>query len=314
MVVKRECDTAAEQQPAAEEQPAAKARRTGAHCEDKRHIEWAATIFSDCQTRQQDSQAWAQTVTPNATTAPQAAAELPKAAAEVPVEPKATAAKLPKAASTFAQRQENTLKHAELHMRYWWNVVQREKMQLQAHLDGNRRVEEFQLEEVKNNWGVVIAHIDPDPDIDRLHIKVWSPDSEKYICFLDSKFADTIAKLKKKIQEHPDVVHMTFKDMKVFYNGCELADTDTIDNLNIDHDCILHAVDNVYDAPTWVVKSSAQLNQWRLLLPHNLKPSTQSKTYPSFIERGLHGAWEVDQGGQSSCYYRCKRLTKRCRT
>ena len=165
-------------------------------------------------------------------------------------------------------------------------------MQLQAHLDGNRRVEEFQLEEVKNNWGVVIAHIDPDPDIDRLHIKVYicfpDPDSEKYICFLDSKFADTIAKLKKKIQEHPDVVHMTFKDMKVFYNGCELADTDTIDDLNIDDDCILHAVDNVYGAPTWVAKSSAQLNQWRLLLPHNLKPSTQSKTYPSFIERGLN--------------------------
>jgi hypothetical protein len=292
MVVKRECDTAAEQQPAAEEQPAAKARRTGAHCEDKRHIEWAATIFSDCQTRQQDSQAWAQTVTPNATTAPQAAAELPKAAAEVPVEPKATAAKLPKAASTFAHRQENTLKHAELHMRYWWNVVQREKMQLQAHLDGNRRVEEFQLEEVKNNWGVVIAHIDPDPDIDRLHIKVYicfpDPDSEKYICFLDSKFADTIAKLKKKIQEHPDVVHMTFKDMKVFYNGCELADTDTIDDLNIDDDCILHAVDNVYGAPTWVAKSSAQLNQWRLLLPKSNPWRTQSKTCPSFIERGLN--------------------------
>ena len=292
MVIKSECDTAAEQQPAAEEQPAAKARRTGAHCEDKRHIEWAATIFSDCQTRQQDSQAWAQTVTPNATTAPQAAAELPKAAAEVPVEPKATAAKLPKAASTFAHRQENTLKHAELHMRYWYNVVQREKMQLQAHLDGNRRVEEFQLEEIKNNWGVVIAHIDPDPDIDRLHIKVWSfdrPGHQKYICFLDSKFADTITKLKKKIQEHPDVVHMTFKDMKVFYNGCELADTDTIDDLNIDDDCILHAVDNVYGAPTWVAKSSAQLNQWRLLLPHNQQlPHNLKLPLEAFIGGGLN--------------------------
>ena len=105
---------------------------------------------------------------------------------------------------------------------------------------------------------------------------------------------------------------MTFKDMKLFYNGCELADTETIDNLNIDHDCILHAVDNVYESLAAIAESSAQLNQWRLLLPHNLKPSTGAKTYPSFIERGLHGAWEVDQGGQSSCYY-CKRLTKKFR-
>ena len=123
---------------------------------------------------------------------------------------------------------------------------------------------------------MVIAHYDPDPDIDRLHIKVWSTDNEKYVCFLDSKFADTIAKLKKKIQEHPDVVHMTFKDMKVFYNGGELVDTDTLDEKRIDDDCILHAVDNVYDAPTWVVKSSAEMNQWRRLLPHNLKPPARN--------------------------------------
>jgi hypothetical protein len=253
MVVKREVDAAAEQQPAAEEQPAAKARRTGAHCEDKRHIQPHSMPLEDSE--------------PNAM-ALQAAAELPKAAAEVPAEPKATAAKLP-----WAHRQRDTLKHAESHLKYWFYVVQREKMQLQAHLDGKRRVEELQLEEVKNKDGVVVAHIDPDPDIDRLHIKVWSTDNEKYICFLDSKFADTITKLKKKNQEHPDVMHMTFKDMKVFYNGCELCETDTLDEKRIDDDCILHAVDNV--RANLVVNASAELNQWRRLL--YLKPPARNK-------------------------------------
>ena len=150
-------------------------------------------------------------------------------------------------------------------------------MQLQAHLDGNRRVEELQLEEVKKD-GVLIGHIDPDPDIDRLHIKVWSPHGEKYICFLDSKFEDTIAKLKKKIQEHPDVVHMTFNDMKVFYNGEELVDTNTLDEKRIDDDCILHTVDNVGPIAGEVVKTwSVKLNQWRRLLPHNLTPPPKNK-------------------------------------
>ena len=73
-------------------------------------------------------------------------------------------------------------------------------------------------------------------------------------------------------------MHMTFKDMKVFYNGGELVDTDTFSEKWIDDDCILHAVDNVYDAPTLVVKSwSAKLNQWRLLLPHNLQPPARNK-------------------------------------
>ena len=84
-------------------------------------------------------------------------------------------------------------------------------MQLQAHVDGNRRVEDLQLEEVKNKDGVVIGHVDPDPDIDRLHIKVWTPCGRQhlhqFICFLDSKDDDTIATLKKnpgasRIQAH----------------------------------------------------------------------------------------------------------------
>ena len=73
-------------------------------------------------------------------------------------------------------------------------------------------------------------------------------------------------------------MHMFFfKDMKVFYNGGELVDTDTLDEKRIDDDCILHAVDKVYNAPTWVVKSSAEPNQWRRLLPHNLKPPARNE-------------------------------------
>ena len=71
-------------------------------------------------------------------------------------------------------------------------------MQLQAHLDLNRRELDLQLEEVRNRHGEVIGVYDPEPDIDRLHIKVWFPDSEKYVCFLNCRFEDTIGTLKKK--------------------------------------------------------------------------------------------------------------------
>ena len=65
--------------------------------------------------------------------------------------------------------------------------------------------------------------------------------------------------------------------MKVLYNGSELVDTDTFDDKYIDDGCILHAVDNVYDDPTWVARSSAEMYQWRRLLPHNLKPPAKNK-------------------------------------
>jgi hypothetical protein len=68
-------------------------------------------------------------------------------------------------------------------------------------------------------------------------------------------------------------MHMTFKDMKVFYNGCELCETDTLDEKWIDDDCILHAVDNV--RTNLVVNASAELNQWRRLL--YLKPPARNK-------------------------------------
>ena len=290
MAAKRERDAAAEQQPDAEEQPAAKARCTGAHCEDKRHIQWAAKLVVQVDPphsmpQAAEAQAWAQTATPNATTAPQAASDLPKAAAEVPAEPEARAAKANADYWTrFGHRQKNSVKYAESHLAYWWCVVQREKMQLQAHLDGNRRTEELQLEEIKNKHGVVIAHVDPDPDIDRLHIKVWSPDSDKYICFLDCKYEDTIANLKRKIQQHPDVIHhMAFRDMQLFYNGCQLLDCDTLEWCDIDDDCILHCVDHdnavsmAAIAGNWVARSSQRLHQWRLLRAHVLQPPPVDK-------------------------------------
>ena len=149
-------------------------------------------------------------------------------------------------------------------------------MQLQAHLDGNRRTEELQLPEVLNKAGVVIAHMDPDPDIDRLHIKVWCPDTERYICFQDCKYTDTISKLKKKIQELVDSDTMqSIDDMKVFFNGVELVDSDTMQS--IDDDCILHCVGTASMPTTRVLKSSVELHQWRLLLAHNLKHPIKDK-------------------------------------
>ena len=174
MVVKREMDSSSEQQPAEEQLAKARRRFVDAHhsmpLAEQATAKATAWAFAE--------QAWAQ----NATTAPQATVE-----------------KLPNG-QTWEDFQMKTLKYAQEHLKYWGNVCQREEMQLQAHRDGNRRVRELQLEEVKKH-GMVIGHIDPDPDIDRLHIKVWTPDRQPhhyFICFLDSKLADTIAKLKKK--------------------------------------------------------------------------------------------------------------------
>ena len=99
------------------------------------------------------AQASAQTATLLATTAPQAAAELPKT-------------------NPWLQRQQKTLEHAEKKLMKVWKVVQRKTMQLQTHLDGKRRIEELQLQPFMNKHGVVIGHLDPEPDLDSLHIKV----------------------------------------------------------------------------------------------------------------------------------------------
>ena len=183
----------------------------------------------------------------------------------------------------WAQRLQNTLNYAESHMNFWWRVVQREKMQLQAYLDGERRVKELKLPEFKNKHGVVVGHIDPEPDLDRLHIKVYTPQGHvaQYICFLDSKDGDTIGKIKQKIKDHPEVTNMTFEDTRVFYNGRELVDADTLYEKNIHDDCILHAADKVHD-PMVVSAFSAQLTQWRLL------PSTRAHRleHPRVIRRG----------------------------
>lgn len=166
---------------------------------------------------------------------------------------------------THEQRFRKILRDAECHFAHWWHVVQREKMQLQAHLDGNRHCEKMGLEPIKNKNGVIIAHVDPDPDIDRLHIKVWSPGQQldsKYICFLDSKLEDTIAEIKEKIQEHPDVT-LKIKDMKVFYKGAELADSKDLIEMGIDDDCILHVAHK--DHANLAIETSKPLHQWKHL-------------------------------------------------
>ena len=281
-MVKRECEEpAAEEQPGkAAEEPAVKARRTATWGEDKTRIQWAATMIHQFSVDSPHSaQALAQTATPNATMALQAAAE----PAEVPVEPKATAAS--KVQQTFEELQRKILFRAEWKFKYWFNVVQREKMQLQAHRDGTRRQLELQLPEVRNHYGEVVGHYDPDPDIDRLHIKVWTAEdtivwTATYVCFLDSSFEDTIGTLKTKIQKHPDVAHMTLCNMVVFYQGKLLSDADTLHQHQIEDDCILHAVNgwpfkSVARPLTSVAKASAGLHQWQLLLhatnPHGLQ-------------------------------------------
>ena len=281
-MVKRECEEpAAEEQPGkAAEEPAAKARRTATWGEDKTRIQWAATMIHQFSVDSPHSaQASAQTATPNATMALQAAAE----PAEVPVEPKATAAS--KVQQTFEELQMKKLVRAEWKFKYWFNVVQREKMQLQAHRDGTRRQLELQLPEVRNHYGEVVGHYDPDPDISRLHIKVWTAEdtimwTATYVCFLDASFEDTIGTLKTKIQKHPDVTHMTLCNMVVFYQGKLLSDADTLHQHRIDDDCILHAVNgwpfkSVARPLTSVAKASAGLHQWQLLLhatnPHGLQ-------------------------------------------
>ena len=144
--------------------------------------------------------------------------------------------------------------------------------------------------EIKNN-GVVVFQYCPEPDFDRLHVKVWSATKETYICFLDAQFKDTISKVKEKVAEHPDIKPTaTFNAMKIFFNGTELLDTDTLGGvMDIDDDSILHAVDTFTDAafPDWVRRGSTVLNQHRHLLPHFLKrPPNQVSVDPA----GIRGA------------------------
>ena len=117
---------------------------------------------------------------------------------------------------------------------------------------------------------------------------------------------------------------MTFKDVKVYFNGRELVDKDTLDEKCIEDDCILHAVDigetvvNAYDVPMWVVKSSAELNHWRRLLPCNLKPPARNSSRERAQSKAAFISGVCPSGGQSSCLtwlaQRCRSLTKRCRT
>ena len=70
---------------------------------------------------------------------------------------------------------------------------------------------------------------------------------------------------------------MWLQDMKVFFNGVELVDPDTLHERWIDDDCILHCVGTASMPTTRVVKSSVELHQWRRLLAHNLKPPIKDK-------------------------------------
>ena len=243
---------------AAGQQPAAKARRTGpAHCQDAQ-----STAIST----------------------PQGAADSRHGSmAPPPMPPTALQTAALRRSNPWLPQLQKKVAHAEELLMHWWKVVQREKMQLQAHLDGNRRTRELQLPPVVNKQGLVVGHYDPEPDIDRLFIKVWSRDmlESQYICFLDLKVEDTIATIKRKVTEHPDVWQTFDDDMTVFYNGTELIDTDTIEERFIYDDCILHAVH--YDIGGVARKQSTGLTHWRLL-----PATTCSCRRPPKVDQEVH--------------------------
>ena len=181
-----------------------------------------------------------------------------------------TAAAAPKA--SFEIQHKKRVAAAEAQVRHWWREVERERMQLAAHIAGKARQESLQAPDLYGPGGRVVGYLDPYPDIDRLHVKVWPIGTAfldaRYICFLGALYMEPIATLKAKIQDHPDGISAT--DMKVFFRGRSLSDTDTLAGHGIDDDHILHACGS---HETVVAKASEQFYQWRLLLPDRLPTS-----------------------------------------
>ena len=134
---------------------------------------------------------------------------------------------------------------AEAQLRQVRREVERERMQLAARIAGVARQKFLGAPTITNSFGLS-CYEDPDPDIDRLHVKVWpeggssSNDPTRYICFLDANYSDTIATLKAKIQDHPE--GMPADQMIVIFRGKKLEDTATLADHNIFDDCILYCV------------------------------------------------------------------------
>ena len=273
------------EEPAAEEQPdkaqavdtlqTEKSRRTATSGEDKTQIHWvqSSAIHSFSVARPHSAPPATQNAMQAAT--PMAVQTATPMAAEVPVEPIATAVARANqsARESFEELHAKALLRSEQNMKYWFSMVQRSSMQLAAARDGNRRELELQLEPVRNRNGEIVGYYDPDPDIDRLFVKIWTPENiimgkATYVCFLDSTFEDTISTLKRKIQQHPNLAHMGLLNVMLLYNGKLLGDAETLLQCGIDDDCILHAVngdDAFFDVAIPIGQASKKLHQWRIL-------------------------------------------------
>ena len=257
----------------AAEEPAAKARRIATSGEDKTQIHWvqASAIHSfSVDSAPPATQNAMQTATPMAM---QTATPM---AAEVPVEPIATAVARANqsARESFEELHTKALLRAEQKMKYWFSMIERSSMQLAAARDGNRRELELQLEPVRNRNGEIVGYYDPDPDIDRLFVRIWTPENmimgkATYVCFLDCTFDDTVSTLKTKIQQHPNLAHMGLLNVMLLYKGNLLGDAETLLQCGIDDDCILHAVngnDAFFNVCLPIGQVSNFLHQWRLIL------------------------------------------------
>jgi hypothetical protein len=150
---------------------------------------------------------------------------------------------------------------------HWRRKFEIERMQLAAFINGEEHNKH--LPKIYGKDGVtVVGHLDPDPDIDRLHIKVWPGGNlfrshTRYICFLDAKNEDTIAMLKAKIEDHPEGIE---KPSEVFFSGVQLNDSDTLQHAadtHIGDDCILHVCTSQH--VDVVAEASSKLWHWQLI-------------------------------------------------
>ena len=118
-------------------------------------------------------------------------------------------------------------------------LLERRLCHLAAVAAGKDRQRKLGAETIVNAYGLT-AYYDPDPDIDRLFVKIYDVRKfKRYVCFLDMMFDDTIKTLKAKIQDEEDI---PTDDMFIVFRGERLEDHRTLCSYQIGDDCILHAV------------------------------------------------------------------------
>ena len=223
----------------------------------------------------------------------------------VPIFPPSTPAAAPQAvtADTAPKRSTSTredtelLKHktkldtAEKNLAILKKHVERERWQFAAAREGYKRRMALQAihgegtsDEPKPGTpvagvdGTEIGYYDPEPDIDRLFVKVWLPRTHlhgwgrtgtmthsagwpcRYICLLDAQHCNTIGDLKAKIVAHPDGGMLVVGDVHIFFRGTRLAEDARLVESSIDDDVIVHAC--TQDSARAVAVASSHLWSW----------------------------------------------------